>query len=201
MSGPGQPLMLGIVASAALLIAFLLGFELGQGEQRTVVVSDVLASESEPTSSGTLGQDAALLQPAMVDQLLQQAYYANHQLGSWVVCQQRPALACQAVAYSPLDPGSAFQSAAAHWLRVKSMTVQRGARTYLMGDISRLWMADAGARPVVGYHDVQGVTLNGAVQYYDLGYLDAGRYVIVDQSLDALTAKGPVTLAIGLTVE
>ena len=193
--------MLGILASAALLVAFLLGFELGQGQQRTVVVSNAPVSESESISPGTGSRDVTLLQPAAVDQLLQQAYYANYQLGSWVVCQQRPGLVCQAVAASPLDPGTAFQSPATHWLRVKSTTVQAGTHTYLMGDISRLWIAGIAAKTVAGYRDLQGVTLNGAVQYYDLGRLAVGRYIIIDQSLDAVTATGPMTLAIGLSVE
>ena len=106
-SGPGQPLMLGILASAALLVAFLLGFELGRAEQRTVVVGNVRASESESSSAGANGSVGLLLQPAAVDQLLQQAYYENYQLGAWVVCQQRPDLVCRAVATSQLGPGTA----------------------------------------------------------------------------------------------
>lgn len=201
MSGPGQPLMLGFVASAALLIAFLLGFELGQGETRTAVVTGVAPSGSEQAPPGSASEDAALLQPPLIDQRLQQAYYANHQLGSWVVCQQRATLACQAVRFSPLDPGRAFDSAATHWGKVQTAALERGARTYLVGDISRLWMGDVAARPVGAYRDLQGVTLNGVVQYYDLGDLEAGRYVVIQQWANAFTGKGPVTVAIGLAVE
>ena len=199
-SGPGQPLMLGILASGALLVAFLLGFQLGRGEQRTVVVSNVQASEAESPLVGANG-NFGLLQPAAVDQLLQQAYYENYQLGTWVVCQQRPGLVCRAVAISPLDPGTAFQPPATHWQQVKSTSLRAGARTYLMGDISRLWMAGITPKTVAGFRDLQGVTLNGAVQYYDLGRLDIGRYVLIDQSPNAMMVPGPMTLAIGLSVE
>jgi hypothetical protein len=45
-----------------------------------------------------------------------------------------------------------------------------------------------------------GVTVNGSVEYFDLGELGPGRYVLLSQSSMPFGKPGPFSLAIGLRV-
>jgi hypothetical protein len=50
------------------------------------------------------------------------------------------------------------------------------------------------------YQQVLGVSLNGSVEYFDLGQLEPGRYVLLSQSSMPFGRAGPFSLAIGLRV-
>lgn len=196
VSGPGRPLMLGLVGTAALLLAFLAGFQLGHAGERTVVITE----SARPTVSAA-ASSSIRIRAAGVDHDLQQAYYNNLRPGAWVVCVDQPELACQPVPHVLVDPGSAFHPASEQWDRVEPASIPHGSRYYLIGDVpGRTWIADVAAPYAGSYHQLLGVTINGAVQYFDLGAPSAGRYVVISQSANAFTATGPVTSAAGLIV-
>jgi hypothetical protein len=48
---------------------------------------------------------------------------------------------------------------------------------------------------------VVGVSLNGTVEYFDLGPLAVGRYVVISRATNAFSEAGPITLGIGLDVQ
>lgn len=201
VSGPGSSLMIGLVATVAIILTFLLGFQLGRGDERTIVVTQTV--EAVPPGSATPSPSApptSRIQVAVVDHDLQQAYYNNSRGAVWVVCEEGPALACQPVSYVVIPNGNAFQPADEHWQLVTVANIERGTRTYLIaGSPSHTWITDLAAP--FGYQQLQGVTLNGSVDYFDLGPLAAGRYVVVSQAINAFTDGDPVTFAIGLDIE
>ncbi len=201
-SGPGASLLIGIGASAGLLIAFLFGFQLGRGQDtvRTVVIGSIVPSQGteRPLSAAAAG---GFIQQPQVDDQLQQAYYTHLGLGSWVVCAQhpRPSLTCVSIQPVPLDGRRAFDAPSTHWADVHVARLEKGARVYLIGNLEHVWLGDV--RAGAGFYDrLLGVTLNGSVQYFDLGDLAPGRYVLLDRSENAFTERGPVSKAAGLAV-
>lgn len=198
-SGPGASLLIGIGASAGLLIAFLVGFQLGRGQDtvRTVVIGSIVPSDvTGPPPSAAVG---GFIQLPRVDDELQQAYYAHLGLGSWVVCAQGSSLRCVSIPPVPLDGRRAFDAPSTHWADVHVASLEKGARVYLIGNLEHVWLGDV--RAGAGFYDrLLGVTLNGSVQYFDLGDLAPGRYVLLDRSENAFTERGPVTMAAGLAL-
>lgn len=80
-SGPGMPLLVGIGATAALLVVFLIGFALGSGDDqvRTIIVGASQSADAAgalPSGTPSL-EPAGLIQMPRVADELQQAYYAN----------------------------------------------------------------------------------------------------------------------------
>jgi hypothetical protein len=204
--------MVGLVATAGLLLAFFAGFQLGHAEPRTVVVTQTVAARpSTAVLASGPAEPSSRIQVPVVDYGLQQAYYNNLRVGAWVICVDLAAgghLACQSLSHVAIDGGSAFHPASEHWSMIEPVTLAPGSRMYLIGDVpGRTWIADVAAPYAGSYDQVLGVTLNGSVQYFDLGTLAAGRYVIVSQSGNAFISVGPgdqyvpVTLAAGLIVE
>jgi hypothetical protein len=204
--------MIGLVATAALILAFFAGFQLGHADERTVVVTQTVSTQpSTETLATEPAEQSSRIQGPVIDYGLQQAYYNNLRVGSWVICVDLAAdahLACQPLGHVVIDGGSAFHPASEHWPMVEPVTLAAGSRMYLMGDLpGRTWIADVAAPYAGSYDQVLGVTLNGSVQYFDLGHLAPGHYVIVSQSTNAFISAGPgdqyvpVTLAAGLIVE
>jgi hypothetical protein len=186
-SGPGAPLLIGLVAVGALLVAFLAGYQLGSGSQRVETV--VIGASAEPSAAGPDSSPTAaaggrpLVQPPRVDETLQQAYYANLQLGAWLVCVHGSALDCVQAPYREVNPDRAFDRPAARWQRVPHASVAAGP-IYLAISVERAWIGPLADNAAGTYRRVLGVTLNESVQYIDLGTLPAGRYVLLGTSAD-----------------
>jgi hypothetical protein len=194
VSGPGRSLMAGLVATSVLILTFLIGFQLGRNDERTIV------AEASATPSVSRA-DAAIsrIQVAAVDHNLQQAYYNHAGHTGWVVCQDAAGLLCAPATYETLDVG-AFRPATENWRLLKPIRLSPAARTYLMFDFSAsTWIADL-AEPA-HYRRVVGVSLNGTVEYFDLGPLAVGRYVVISRATNAFSKAGPITLGIGLDVQ
>ncbi len=199
VSGPGRPLMLGLVGTGALLLAFLAGFQLGHAGGRTVVITETAAAAASAAATAP-ASGISRIRAAGVDHELQQAYYNNLRPGAWVVCIDQPELACVPVSHVLLDGGSAFHPASEQWARVEPAEIPHGSRIYLVGDVpGRTWIADVAAPYAGSYRQLLGVTINGAVQYFDLGAPRPGRYVVISQSVSVFVS-GPVTFAAGLIV-
>lgn len=201
-----MPLLFGIGATAALLVAFLIGFELGTGEDRvrTIIVGpSPQAGDASGLPSGTRGaQPVGLVQEPQVADELQQAYYANLRLGAWVVCADGPRLSCAPARYVTLGLDQPFAEPATRWPKVQVATVPEGSRIYLIGNLERVWLGAVErtdqTRPP--YVEILGVTLNGSVQFLDMGDLPAGDYVVLDLSDHASWPREQVPRAIGLTI-
>jgi hypothetical protein len=83
---------------------------------------------------------------------------------------------------------------------LKPIQLKPAARTYLMFDFSAsTWIADLVES--AHYRRVGGVSLNGTVEYFDLGPLAVGRYVVISRATNAFSKAGPITLGIGLDVQ
>ena len=202
-SGPGTPLLLGIVATGALLVAFLIGFQLGSGEERvrTIIVGASPAADAPGELPRTPSvEPGGLIQLPQVANELQQAYYANLHLGAWVVCAEGATLSCTSAKYVALDGDRAFDAPATHWPDLPVATLAEGSRIYLVGNLEHVWIGAVEGREPQLYDRLLGVTLNGSVQFVDLGDLPAGDYVVLNQSENAFTDRGPVSLAIELTI-
>lgn len=203
-SGPGTPLLVGIVATAALLVAFLIGFQLGSGEDRvrTIIVGASAGADAAaalPSSSSV--EPGGLIQEPKVANELQQAYYANLHLGAWVVCAEERSLSCVSARHVQLDSERTFDAPATHWPALPVAILTKGSRTYLIGNLEHVWIGAVEGREPQLYDRLLGVTLNGSVQFVDLGDLPAGDYVVLNRAENAFTDRGPVSLAIGLTIK
>lgn len=203
-SGPGTPLLFGIAATGALLVVFLIGFQLGSGGDRvrTIIVGASPGADGASELPRTPNVEAGgLIQLPRVANELQQAYYANLHLSAWVVCAEGATLSCTSAKYVALDGERAFDAPATHWPDLPPATLTEGSRIYLVGNLEHVWIgAVAGHEPQL-YDRLQGVTLNGSVQFVDLGDLPAGDYVVLNRSENAFTDRGPVSLAIGLAIK
>lgn len=203
--GPGTPLLFGIAATVALLVAFLIGFQLGSGEDRVRTI--VIGASPEADAAAPLPprtpsvEPGGLIQEPQVANELQQAYYANLHLGAWVVCVEGPTLSCVSAKHAQLDSDRAFDAPATHWADVHVATLTKGSRVYLVGNLEHVWVGAVEGREPQLYDRLLGVTLNGSVQFVDLGDLPAGDYVVLNRSENAFTERGPVSLAIGLTIK
>jgi hypothetical protein len=203
-SGPGTPLLFGILATGALLVAFLIGFQLGSGEDRvrTIIVGASPGADAAAELSRTPSvEPGGLIQGPQVANELQQAYYANLHLGAWVVCAEGSTLSCVSAKHVQLDSERAFDPPATHWPAVPVATLTKGSRTYLVGNLEHVWIGAVEGREPQLYDRLLGVTLNGSVLFVDLGDLPAGDYVVLNRSENAFTDRGPVSLAIGLTIK
>jgi hypothetical protein len=200
-SGPGTPLLLGIVATGALLLAFLIGFRLGSGEDRVRTI--IVGASERPAGSGQVAEPTQpdRIQPPRVDSELQQAYYANLRLGSWVVCSDGPSLRCQPAKYVPVDGDRGFQLPETYVTDLSMATVPDDARVYAVGDLEHAWIGAVDGPEPRHWIRLLGVSLNGSVQFLDLGELAPGRYVVIDRSQNDFTQQGSVTRAIALTVK
>lgn len=201
LSGPGTPLLLGIGASAGLLIAFLIGFQLGSAPDRvrTVIIGPSSAANASAEPPSVRGDGGLIQQPHVAD-VLQQAYYANLRLGSWVVCEDGASLSCRPAPHARLEGTHAFDPATSHWPDVPVVSLPAGPRTYLMGDLDDVFVGNVDGTVAGSYDRLLGVSLNGSVDYFDLGSLAAGDYVVLDQSRSAFSDTGPTTFAVGLTI-
>jgi hypothetical protein len=200
VSGPGSSLMIGLVATAAIILTFVIGFELGRGDERTIVVTKSVGAIPSG-SAATSAQPSGLMQMAVVDHELEQGYYNNARLSGWVVCADSASLVCQAVQFTVLDSSVAFHPAAEHWPKLTPVELPPGTHVYLAGSVpGHLWLARADVESSASYQQLLGVTLNGSVEYFDLGQLEPGRYVLLSQSSMPFGRAGPFSLAIGLRV-
>jgi hypothetical protein len=203
-SGPGAPLLIGLAATAALIVAFLIGFQLGSGEPR---VRTVIVGASEPADAGRQPVETSsgaapagrIRMPQVADEL-QQAYYANLRGGSWVICSDAASLTCQPAAFEDVDGSRGFAPPASYWNGLPVATVPHGTRLYLVGNVEHVWVG-AVHSDAQGWDRLLGVTLNGSVQYLDLGELPAGDYIVMDRSQNSFTQQGAVTRAAALTVQ
>lgn len=202
VSGPGQSLMVGLVATAALIIAFVLGFELGRGEDRTVIVTQTIRPGSSPSTQQLAATPTSKIQLPVVSEELQQAYYKSLGQAAWLVCEQDAALDCRPAPYVEIEGNAAFRPPSEQLARLQITTLQRGSRAYLVGALpGRAWIGKVAAGPAGAYQVLIGVTLNGTIDYYDLGDLAAGKYVVVSVSANTTTPTGQLTFAIGLAIE
>ena len=198
-SGPGTPLLAGIAGASLLLIAFLIGYQLGSGTEtvRTIVIGASGSPAAASATPATEGQ-GGLIEPPKVSDELQQAYYVNATLGGWVICESASELSCDRVRPVPLDPDHLFDPPHRHWSDVVHARITAGSRTYLIGDVAnfdRVWIGliePTGSRT---YRRVVGVTINDSIQYIDFGALPAGDYVVLSSNVDRT-----VSLAIGVRV-
>lgn len=204
-SGPGAPLLLGLVATAALVIVFLIGFQLGSGQQRVQTV--IVGASGNPGASGDAAATGEIDEPvvggrriqrAKVDDELKQAYYANLRQGGWVVCTDGASLGCQAVKPQLVDANRGFKPPESYWEELPRAVLDGGPRTYLAGDVEEVFVGTLDGPQPHGWRRLLGVTLNGSVQFLDLGELAEGRYVVMDRRF---TQRGQVTLGAALTVE
>ena len=198
-SGPGTPLLAGIAGASLLLIAFLIGYQLGSGTEtvRTIVIG---ASGSPAAASATPAAEGqgGLIEPPKVSDELQQAYYVNATLGGWVICASASELSCDRVRPVPVDPDHLFDPPYRHWSHLVHARIGSGSRIYLVGDVAnfdRVWIGliePTGSRT---YRRVLGVTINDSIQYIDFGALPAADYVVLSSNVDRT-----VSLAIGVRV-
>lgn len=193
-SGPGTPLLAGIAGAALLLIAFLIGYQLGTGgEQVRTIVIGASGSPGLASASPEPQPPVGLIQPPQVADELQQGYYANATLRGWVICESAAALTCDRLRPVPLDPDHLFDPPARHWDSVAHAPVERGSRIYLIGDVvnlDRVWVGLLEPRQSRTWRRVIGVTLNASIQYVDLGALPPGDYVVLSTSADRSTSLG-----------
>jgi hypothetical protein len=70
LSGPGSSLMIGLVATAAIILTFVLGFQLGRGDERTIVVTQTVGV-TPSGSAATSARPSGLMQMAVVDHELE----------------------------------------------------------------------------------------------------------------------------------
>jgi hypothetical protein len=106
--------MIGLVATAAIILTCWLGFQFGRGEERTIVVTKSVGAIPSG-SAATSAQPSGLMQMAVVDHELEQGYYNNANPSGWVVCSDAGTLVCQAVQFTVLDSGVTFHPASEHW--------------------------------------------------------------------------------------
>ena len=199
-SGPGAPLLLGFAATAALVVVFLIGFQLGSGQQRVQTV--IVGGSPSAAPSGDIEATSSVpargrIQAPTVDDELQQAYYANVRLGTWVVCSDGASLHCEPMKGQLVDASRGFQPPEFYWNDLPRSALDVATRVYLAGNVDEIFVGAIDVSPPHGWHRLLGVTLNGSVQFLDLGVLPPGRYVIMDQSF---SRQGQVTLGAGLTV-
>lgn len=200
VSGPGSSLMIGLVATAAIILTFFLGFQLGQSNERTIIVTQTVGAEPSASAAAS-ARPSGLMQAAVVDHELEQGYYNNVRGGGWVVCSDGASLVCQGAQFTVLDSGMAFHPASEHWPKLTPIKLPSGTHLYLAGSFpGRVWVTDVAAPLAGSYHQLLGVTLNGSVDYFDLGELEPGRYVLLSQSSRPFGQPGPFSLAIGLEV-
>ncbi len=192
--------MIGLVATAAIILVFLFGFQLGHGDERTIVVTQtVVASRSAAVSSPSVS--GGRIQLAIVDHELEQGYYNNVRSSGWVVCSDGTMLVCQSAQFTVFDSGVAFHAASEHWPRLTPVDLPSGTHVYVAASVpGTVWQARADAAASASYQQLLGVTLNGSVDYFDLGELSPGEYVILSQSSKPFGQPGPFSLAIGLQV-
>jgi hypothetical protein len=204
-SGPGAPLLLGFVATGALVIAVLIGFQLGSGQERVRTV--IVGGSGEPVASGDRGVEASgqpnggRIQVPRVDNQLVQAYYGNLRQASWVVCSDAAALTCTPAKYASVDGSRGFAAPETYLDQVPSANVAGPARIYLAGNLEHVWLGAADVPQPQGWKRLLGVTLNGSVQFIDLGNLAPGNYVVMDRSQNAFNDRGPITRALTLRVK
>ncbi len=116
-----------------------------------------------------------------------------------MVCRDAASLQCVPVTYAFLA-GGAFQPATDNWRLLTPVKLSPAGRTYVIFDLAAAtWIADL-AEPT-DYRPVGGVSLNGTVQYLDLGSLAVGRYVVISRATNAFSEAGPITLGIGLDIQ
>jgi hypothetical protein len=200
VSGPGSSLMIGLVATATIILTFVLGFQLGHADERTIVVTQTVAAAPSGGASGSASIGGERVQPAVVDHELEQGYYNNARVG-WVVCSDAGTLVCQGVQFTVLDSGVAFHPASEHWPKLTPVELPSGTHVYLAASVpGTVWRARADVDGGASYQQLLGVTPNGSVDYFDLGALETGRYVILSQSSRPFGQPGPFSLAIGLRV-
>lgn len=200
VSGPGSSLMIGLVATAAIILTFVLGFQLGRGEERTIVVTQTVGALPS-ASAVTSAHPSGLMQMAVVDHELEQGYYNNARSSGWVVCSDADTLVCQGIQFTALDSSVAFHPASEHWPKLTPVELPPGTHVYLAGSVpGHVWRARADPQSSASYQQLLGVTVNGSVEYFDLGELGPGRYVLLSQSSMPFGKPGPFSLAIGLRV-
>lgn len=207
-SGPGAPLLLGFAVTAALVIAVLIGYQLGSGQERVRTV--IVGASNEPAatgaaSGGSSGDGAdelagGRIQVPRVDNELVQAYYANLRQASWVVCSDAAALVCTPAKSALVDGRRGFAAPETYLDQVPTADVPAPARIYLAGNLEHVWIGAADVPQPQGWKRLLGVTLNGSVQFIDLGDLPPGRYIVMDRSQNAFNDQGPITRALVIHV-
>lgn len=208
-SGPGAPLLLGFAATGALVIAVLIGFQLGSGQERVRTV--IVGGSGEPAASGEPSgeprRDGAdepaggRIQVPRVDNELVQAYYGNLRQASWVVCSDAAALNCTPAKYATVDGSRGFAAPETYLDQVPAADVAGSARIYLAGNLEHVWIGAADVPQPQGWKRLLGVTLNGSVQFIELGDLAPGRYVVLDRAQNGFNDQGPITRAVTLNVQ